>query len=91
MGLLKLHCVLQALMQKRVRNFEAKGLFESDDVAVDEEDHWLLKQLASAAGADAPVDVKQLMLDPSKGAAELVHSMSLKVHDLSSSLGFLIF
>lgn len=71
-------------MQKRVRNFEARGLFDGGDVDVDDEDHWLLRQLATAAtgeedgeegeGGGGGVDLKQVLHDPSKGAATLVQS-----------------
>lgn len=61
---------MQALMQKRVRNFEARGLFDQAAASVDEEDHWMLRQLAEKDPGGAP-DLKDLLADPTKGAAVL--------------------
>jgi hypothetical protein len=38
----------QAVLQKRVRNFADVGMFDAQD-SVDEEDHWLLRQVGAPA------------------------------------------
>jgi hypothetical protein len=77
-------CLFQALMQKRVRNYESCGVFTSGNTTVAEDDHWLLRDLAQKVAItegntseDSPVpavDLKGAILNPDKGALELVQS-----------------
>jgi hypothetical protein len=74
-------CLFQALMQKRVRNYESCGVFTSGNTTVDEDDHWLLRDLAQKVAItegntseDSPVNLKGAILNPDKGALELVQS-----------------
>ena len=60
------------MLQKRVRNFQDAGLFDADD-SVDDEDHWLLRQLAEKTGGK----ITEAVVDPSKGTQQVCTAIVL--------------